>query len=125
MIYSFMFVLLLSCNTNNWEIEICSQINGKDCENSNNVFNKNVKLFVTLESKSLITEKLIIGSIYRMGEDGTYKDYLGTKNFVIEPNTFKIKHFIPFDELGGTGPHLIEFTAEDGTLILSKELLIK
>ena len=119
-------IFFLNCTPeNNWNMEICSEIDIYNCVDAANTFDSNIKLYVTLESKTLITDKLIIGSIYRMGDDGTYSDYLGTKNFKIEPNTFKIKHSIPFNELGGSGPHLIEFTKEDGTLIISKELIIK
>ena len=125
-IFILLFFLLFNCREeSNWKIEVCSQIEDFDCIDASDTFDSYVKLYVTLECKVLITEKLIIGSIYRMGDDGAYSDYLGTKNFNIEPNTFKVKHYIPFDELGGSGPHLIEFTKEDGTLIISKEILIK
>jgi hypothetical protein len=117
--------LVLCCKeASNWSIAFCSEINGDECLHSKNTFDRNIKVFVILESKEPIDENLIIGNIYRMYE-GNYDDYLGSKNFKIKPNTHKIKHSIPFDELGGSGPHLIEFTREDGTLIILKELFIK
>ncbi len=116
---------MLGCKEKgNWSIKFCTAIEDNNCIDDSNTFDRNVKVYVLFESKQPISEPLIIGNIYRMfGE--TYDDYLGSKNFVIEPNTFKLKHSIPFDELGGSGPHLIEFTTEDGTLLASKELFIK
>ena len=60
-----------------------------------------------------------------MDYEGVYSDYLGSHNFLIKPNTYKLNHYIPFDQLGGKGPHFVEFTKEDGTLIISKEFTVK
>ena len=121
----FLISTLVACTQKeNWKIEFCEEMNGENCVDSKDIFERNIKIYVTLESKELIRESIIVGNIYRM-YDGTYDDYLGTKKFQIENMTHKLTHSIPFDELGGAGPHLIEFTREDGTLIISKELFIK
>lgn len=122
----FSVIYLVSCSReSNWTIEFCTQINGFDCINNTNIFESDKRIYVILESKTPITEDIIIGRISRAMRDGKYNDYLGSKNFKIAPNTFKLQHYIPFDQLGGSGPHLIEFTKEDGTVIITKELFIK
>ncbi len=127
-IKSSVFIVLLlitSCSPkSNWKIQFCEELNESVCEKNTDTFNSDIEVFVTLECVEPIKEHIIIGNIYRM-QDGSYSDYLGSKNFVINANSYTIKHSIPFDQLGGSGPHLIEFTKEDGTLIISKELFIK
>lgn len=119
-----LFIITNCTEKSNWSIDFCTEINGFQCVDASDTFEKGVRIFVTLNSKTPMNEEIIIGNIYRM-QGNVYDDYLGTKNFKINPNTYKIKHFIPFDQLGGSGPHLIEFTKKDGTLLISKELFIK
>ncbi len=96
-----------------------------DCVSPTDTFQTGQRVYITLESRAPIVETIIIGHVYRAMPYGKYDDHLGTKNFEIGPNTFKLKHYIPFDELAGTGPHLIEFTKEDGSVLITKELFIK
>ncbi|MBP6755323.1 MAG: hypothetical protein KA210_04185 [Bacteroidia bacterium] len=123
---AFMLFFISSCtDESNFGIEFCTEINGSQCvDSSADTFERGVRVYVILNSKTPIKEEIIIGNIYRM-QGEVYDDYLGSKNFKINPNTYKVKHFIPFDQLGGSGPHLVEFTKKDGTLLISKELFIK
>lgn len=125
-VFSLSFLLLfLNCEEDpNWKIEFCTEIENGHCANAKDTFERNQRIFVTLESKKPISEKMIVGTIHRM-LNGNYDDYLGSNNFEIEPKTYKLEHYIPFDELGGAGPHLIEFTTEEGKVLVSKELFIK
>lgn len=118
--------LLCSCKQNNpdWKIEFCTELKNEICVTTDTVFPRNTRVYVTLKSQQEIKDSIIVGNIYRM-LNGTYDDYLGTNHFEVPPNTHELSHYIPFDQLGGAGPHLIEFTKEDGTLILTKELFIE
>ena len=121
----FTLFFVVSCaKQSDWTIEFCTNLKGYECVDASDSFESGVRIYVTLHSKIPIKEEMIIGNIYRMQGD-VYDDYLGSKNFKICPNMRQIKHFIPFDQLGGSGPHLIEFTKKDGTLLISKELFIK
>ncbi len=120
------FAFISGCkDKSEWVIKFCTEIEGYDCICDSDTFDRGQKVFVTLESEKPIGIKNIIGSTYRIPSRKVNKVFLSSKNFSVSPQTYKLKHIIPFNDIGGVGAHYIEFTDKNGNRIASRQLYLR
>ncbi len=83
------------------------------------------KIYVILEASTSFKTKKITGTVYSLLNG--QKIFLGSKDFIPEPDGQHIAHSIPFDEFGerGIGEFMVEFVDENNALLAEKAIQIK
>ena len=120
------FIGCSSDSDSNLAIDFCESYEADaTCKNSDNTFEIGTPVYVHFTSSTPFEEKIVIGRIVRVLEDGQ-KQELGLKKFDVVPETTYLVQSIPFQDFGqnAIGTFLITFSKEDEQVLAQRELKI-